>query len=259
MNIKKEIKELRELAETLESVSRVWQNDTEDKELSRSRAALLDQSQLTACKIVLQMIGVRATKKRIRMLKKQFTEEDYHHPVEAILNVDYMLDYPKFKINLGPDALSSYKQLAQDIAVNLWGVKLCAEEFHSGHFQGLMVNAKWLADLVDRDSAKYLAGEEQTTEFKFYDWFSSDYNYFSDQITAQKALILRGEEMTTIHNVTREELTGLLEVPEIEEDAATVDYLKKLIAEVKPGKKQGCVEAPLYPEFRGTLQEALGL
>ena len=51
----------------------------------------------------------------------------------------------------------------------------------------------------------------------------------------------------------------MLEVPEIEEDTATSDYIKTLIAEVKPGKKQGCVEAPLYPEFRGPLKKALGL
>lgn len=257
MNIKKEIKELNKLAEALKNVSREWVNDTENEKLSKARYSLLDQSQLLACKIILQMIGVRATTKRIEKLAAQFTEENYHHPAEAILNIGYMLEYPTYKLKW--NNLNDYKQLAQDIAINLWGVKLCAEEFHSGHFQGLVVNAKWLADLIDRDSAKYLADEEQTTEFKFYDWFSSDYNYFSDQITAQKALILRGEEMTTIHNVTREELTGLLEVPEIEEDTAASDYIKTLIAEVKPGKKQGCVEAPLYPEFRGTLQEALGL
>lgn len=98
--IEKEKLALLNMATTIKEVAKTnKQNEKliDTKYWMNVHLALYSQAADLAIKIMLQELGVKATKKRIQIVYKQLTEGNFHMPVEAVLDIKEEItwvDYP---------------------------------------------------------------------------------------------------------------------------------------------------------------------
>ncbi|MDZ5438288.1 hypothetical protein EGO58_06120 [Limosilactobacillus reuteri] len=98
--IEKEKLALLNMATTIKEVAKTnKQNEKliDTKYWMNAHLALYSQAADLAIKIMLQELGVKATKKRIQIVYKQLTEGNFHRPVEAVLDIKEEItwvDYP---------------------------------------------------------------------------------------------------------------------------------------------------------------------
>lgn len=98
--IEKEKLALLNMATTIKEVAKTnKQNEKliDTKYWMNTHLALYSQAADLAIKIMLQELGVKATKKRIQIVYKQLTEGNFHSPVEAVLDIKVEItwvDYP---------------------------------------------------------------------------------------------------------------------------------------------------------------------
>lgn len=98
--IEKEKLALLNMATTIKEVAKTnKQNEKliDTKYWMNAHLVLYSQAADLAIKIMLQELGVKATKKRIQIVYKQLTEGNFHSPVEAVLDIKVEItwvDYP---------------------------------------------------------------------------------------------------------------------------------------------------------------------
>lgn len=88
-------KEKNELHKMVDAIKKINEVDSDiDWKLEKFRAYSIAAN--LAIKIMLQELGVRATKKRIEFVSKELEEGNFHCPVEAIFNIEEEItaEYP---------------------------------------------------------------------------------------------------------------------------------------------------------------------
>lgn len=122
--MKKEIQELTMLAPLLKDLATNSHSTVLSAKgqriLFEARNLLNDYLEDLACSYILKSIGVKPTKKLVSKLRKEFTEGNYHWPIEAVISIDYSLFDPDRELINRPEidelyTLEHYQEFAKQI------------------------------------------------------------------------------------------------------------------------------------------------